>query len=171
MHIVRGTSISQQPIPLWFFATHVNRDSANDNKRADSKSRSYRYIMRDISRHRRQLFDIENHDIVLYTSRDSFTLRHSARASESCWPQLSGTTADTVENFPSLRAYDGISRAALWPRGGKMQRKRRKGRNRLGINDRRVEGGSDESTAHLANVPDRSSRGNRRVNADIRWWF
>lgn len=45
-----------------------------------------------------------------------------------------------------------------------MQRKRRKGRNRLGINDRRVEGGSDESTAHLANVSGRSSRGNRRCS-------
>lgn len=45
-----------------------------------------------------------------------------------------------------------------------MQRKRRKGRNGLGINDRRVEGGSDESTAHLANVPGRSSRGNRRCS-------
>lgn len=37
----------------------------------------------------------------------------SVRISRSCWPQLSGTAADTVENFPSLRAYDGISRCIL----------------------------------------------------------
>lgn len=64
----------------------------------------------------------------------------------------------------SLSARDEISRGPRSDREEEKCSEKGEKEGRLGINDRRAEGGSDESTAHLANVPGRSSRGNKRCS-------
>lgn len=190
-HIVPCTSVSRQPVPAgpWIFAETAiiggdrngRRWRVREVSQSARESGTLQYYVGDSQSWCRIILSRTFYTVHCGATCSPCNARHPARTTEShdlVDHNWSGTPLrrerETVKNFPST----GLSRGVLATRGGKMLRKRRRGRNAgyFERDKRRAESSRAELMVGATNrrrtcltVPLEEIE--NAVNADIRWWI